>query len=309
MKNDLLSYKHFRGGIAWIILVIGLAFYVWGYFGMTPSIWKELILKIADILVIGVIIGYLSNAAQFLGVFKQDLQDIIYSKEFLKKRNDLPWIWENVTKAMFRSKFPAISRDLIDIISRSYLQVDNVSYYNDYEVFIDVSWVDKARKIIKVQNKINFDLIAENKDKFEFPLKSWLMVEGLNENDYFVKVSDYIVNGDAAKVISNNECVKDGFHIFTCIIELMGNNKYEISKNVEKQFSLAMDSTICFKAQFLINKLSVSISFPDDMCACFINRGTVEDFKKVDTKKSSFTMKYKGLILPNQGYVIVLKEK
>lgn len=91
MKKSILSYDNFRGGSAWFLLLLGIALYCCGYFWMpNDSIWKEVLVKIADVLVIGVIIGYLSNAAQFLGVFKQDLQDIIYGKEFIKNRNRFP---------------------------------------------------------------------------------------------------------------------------------------------------------------------------------------------------------------------------
>ena len=84
MKKNLLSYNFFRTGVAWIILIVGIGLYAYGYFGINQdSIWKEIVIKIADVLVIGVILGYLSNAAQFLGVFKSDLQDIIYGKEFI----------------------------------------------------------------------------------------------------------------------------------------------------------------------------------------------------------------------------------
>ena len=35
---------------------------------------------------------------------------------------------------------------------------------------------------------------AQDKCKIEFPLKSWINIEGLSEEEYYVKVSDYLVN-------------------------------------------------------------------------------------------------------------------
>lgn len=76
-KDSLLSYNRFRESSAWIILILGMLLYYISYFHIEqPSVWKEILIKIGDVLVIGVILGYLSNAAQFLGIFKQDLQDI-----------------------------------------------------------------------------------------------------------------------------------------------------------------------------------------------------------------------------------------
>lgn len=310
MKKDLLSSQFLKSGSAWIFLIIGMIFYYLGYFQSNPDlIWREILIKIGDILVIGVILGYLTNVSQLLGVFKSDLQDIIYSKEFIKKRNDLENIWENITKELFKSKFPAISKDLLGLIQRSYLPVDNVSYYNDYNILIDLTWVDRERKLIMVKSSINFDLIAETKDRFEFPLKSWIDVDGLAIDDYYVKVSDYCVNNNRVVPLPIIEELKDGCYEFTYTIPLEGETKYEISKNVEKKYSLEKDFTICFKAQFLINKLTVNFTYPDDILPAFINRGTIEEFRKMNGKRNSFTMKYKGLIFPNQGYVIALKEK
>ena len=41
------------------------------------SIWNKIAIKVADVLVIGVVLGFITNAAHFIGFFKQDLQDII----------------------------------------------------------------------------------------------------------------------------------------------------------------------------------------------------------------------------------------
>ena len=64
MKTNLLSYKYFRSGAAWIILIAGILCYYFGYFQIAQdSVWKEVIIKVGDVLVIGVILGFLSNAA------------------------------------------------------------------------------------------------------------------------------------------------------------------------------------------------------------------------------------------------------
>lgn len=310
MKKDLLSPQFLRTGSAWFFLILGIGLYIVGYFLIDrDSIWKEIIIKFGDIFVIGVILGYLTNVAQLAGIFKSDLENIIYAKEFIKKRNDLPAIWENVTKELFKSKFPAISKELLSLIQSSYLPVDNVSYYNDYNIMIDLNWGDKDKKTVIVRSVINFDLIAETKDKFEFPLRSWIDIEGVEKDDYYVKVSDYFVNNKPAEFVDEIETTKGGVHEYSYIISLGGETKYEISKIVEKKYNLNKDFTVCFKAQFLINKLSIQFTHPDDIAACFTNRGTIKGFKEINRKSNSFSMKYKELILPNQGYVISLKEK
>ena len=309
-KGSLLSYKNFRSGSAWLIGLAGVALYYVAYFHMgQDNIWRDIFIKVGDVLIIGVLLGYLSNAAQFLGIFKQDLQDIIYGKEFLSKRNDVDSVWETVTKVLFKSKFPAINKDLLSLIHKTYLPVDNITYYNDYNSSIKLEWVDKERKIIRVKNHITFELIADSTKEFDFPLKSWLDVEGLQDDDYFVNVSDYKVNGESATIKSTTSTVKNGCHRFEQIITLKGATKYEISKLVDKQYSLDKDFAICFRALYIINKFTLSYSGPEDINTNFYSRGTVENFKPFgEDRYNGFTRKHKGLILPNQGYVIALKE-
>jgi len=309
MKKDLLSIQFLKGSTAWIFLLIGVFFYYLGYFEIKEAgVFKEIVLKIGDILVIGVILGYLTNVSQLLGVFKSDLEDIIYSKDFVKRRNDLPLIWENVTKELFKSKFPSISKDLLNIIRTSYLPVDNVSYYNDYNISIDIDWADYDKKIILTKSVLSFDLIAEDKTKFEFPLKSWINVEGLEKSDYHVKVSEYLVNNKEPKNVRYKESVINNIHEYVCTIDLEGELKYDISKKIEKKYSFNKDFDISFRAQFIINRLNVRIRHPKNIRANFISRGTVENFKEVNCTCDSLEMKYKGILLPNQGYVIALKE-
>lgn len=312
MKTNLLSYDHFRSASAWIILLFGIGFYYLGYFQIDQkSVYKELVIKIADVLVIGVIIGYLSNAAQFLGIFKQDLQDIVYGKEFLKNRNDIPVLWETVSKEMFKEKFPSISKDLLSIIKNNYLPMTEVSYYNDYKVIIEISWADDEHKFIVVKDTINFDLIAENINRFELPLGSWINVEGLKSDEYYVRMQEYQVNGLPAKCVSETNEVNSKTNIFKheYVIELQGATKYEISKVRHKKYLFDRDVDISFRAKYIVNKLNVQLRFPDDLEAQFICRGTTLDFKDVNSSKGYLEKQYKGLILPRQGYIFVLKRK
>lgn len=52
-KDSLLSYNRFRESSAWIILILGMLLYYISYFHIEqPSVWKEILIKIGDVLVI-----------------------------------------------------------------------------------------------------------------------------------------------------------------------------------------------------------------------------------------------------------------
>lgn len=73
MKN-ILSTNNFRTGAAWLFLIVGICLYIVGFFLIDDkSAWSKIAIKVADVLVIGVVLGFITNAAQFIGIFKQDL--------------------------------------------------------------------------------------------------------------------------------------------------------------------------------------------------------------------------------------------
>ena len=239
MKTNILSYNFFRTGSAWIILILGIGLYALGYFGIsTDSVWKEIVIKIGDVLVIGVILGYLSNAAQFLGVFKSDLQDIIYGKEFIKQRKDLDSLWETLSKQLFKNKFPAIHKEFLKVI-KDYFPKDEISYYSDYERNTTIEWYNKDKRFVKVTDVVSFDLIAETSDKFAYPIKTW--TNTCNEVEYQDRIIEFSVNKKRAEVKDVNMSNNKGIICKEQEIELKGSTKYEIQYAREKIYNIDDD--------------------------------------------------------------------
>lgn len=304
-NDDLLSYKMFRSAFAWIILIVGIIGYVCAYFLLANNIWKEILIKVSDVLIIGVIIGYLSNAAQFLGIFKKDLQDIIYSEKFLNKQNDITHIWESVTKAMFKSKFPIMSKDLFALIKENYLPDDEVSYYDNYRVITDIEWVDESKRFVIVKDTISFDLVAENSKPFSIPLRTWINIEGLEEGEYYSNVDCYV--DDKNVELEKNESTKKGQSFFQeCKITLEGKTRYEVTQKREKKYCFEHDYDLSFRAKYIVRNLNITLNHPEDMKVSFLCRGTTKDFKIIKKSKINEEYSYKGLILPRQGYIFAL---
>lgn len=310
-KNyGILSYGSFRAGVAWIILILGILGYIAAYFVIPKDmIWREIVIKISDILVIGVIIGYLSNAANFLGIFKKDLEAIIYSKKFLCKQTDLHKIWESVTEAMFKSKFKPISKDLFDLIKKTYLSEDAVSYYDNYKVITDVDWADEDKKFVIIRDTIEFDLIAENEKEISLPFRTGINVKGLNKDEYYSNFHCKIDNKDVE--VSVYEELRDNGDTFSqeCRVSFSGSTKYDVNQVREKKYCFEQDYDISFKANYIVKGANITINHPKDMKVTFIARGTGEDFKNVKTTDTTKIYTYKGLILPKQGYIFALNKR
>lgn len=306
MKNDILSYKHFRSGSAWIILILGIIFYYLGYFHIEQSsIWKEILIKIADVLVIGVILGYLSNAAQFLGVFKQDLQDIIYGKDFIKQRKDITPLWETISKQLFQNKFPIIHKDFLKVIN-GYFPKDEVSYYNDYESHITIEWINQEEGIMRVTDSVSFELIADSNSEFEYPLKTWTKVK--EHGTYENRITEIHVNGKVPKIEDVKVSRENDDICHEQKIKLKGSTKYEIKYVREKIYNINDDFYIGFRSKYIVNKCRVCLDYPEDIDAIFICRGTQLDFEDVKNTKRRIEKKYRNIILPRQGYIFALRK-
>lgn len=307
MKVNVLSYKYFKSGIAWIILIVGILFYYIAYSQLEQqSVWKEVLIKIGDVFIIGVILGYLSNAAAFLGVFKQDLQDIIYGKDFIKQRKDISPLWETVSKQMFKNKFPTIHKEFLKVI-KNYFPENEVSYYNDYESHITIEWIDKNTGMIRVRESVSFEFIADSTDEFVYPLKTWTRVT--DSNSYKNEITKFTVNGKFPEITDSSEYREQDCICQEQKIKLKGSTKYEICYERVKEYDINEDNYIGFRAKYIVNKLRVCLIHPNDINAIFTCRGTQLDFDTIVNDKGRIEKKYRSIILPRQGYVFALQKK
>jgi hypothetical protein len=307
MKNgSMFSTKNLQGGSAWILLIIGIIAYVMGYGVIKDPIWNSISIKIGDVFIIGCVIGYLTNAARFLNLFKQDLQDIIYGKEFISKRRDIDSVWENLSKLLFKNKFPKIHKELLQT-TKEYFPKDEISYYDDYETHIVIEWVNKETGIIKTTDNVSFNLITVTTEEFVYPMKTWTTTNDIVNVVTKIKVNgkepDCVIDADPQKDKEGSVCQEKR-------IKLRGSTKYKIEYTREKTYSIRSDYYIGFRAKYITTNLRACIDLPEGIEALFICRGTQKDFDEVsvNNNKNRIERKYKGIVLPRQGYIFALRE-
>lgn len=313
--SNIFSNNGFRVAAGWLLLIIGIVLYYLGFVVFKEDeIPKAVCIKFADVFIIGVIIGYLTNAARFLGVFKQELTDVIFAKEFLSNRNDLTNIWINLSQLLFKEKFPAISKDLLSTVRENYFPINSVIYYNDLHIVHDISWQNKEKGIIKVVDSFDFDVITDSENnKIEIPMTTWIDVDGLKNDDYSVQMDVFNVNSENKLTeLTCSEQVENGLYKHHCATTVNGRKKYEIEQKRTKTYSIIKDYDISYRARIIINKLRVELKFPDDIDVNFLPRGTIQDYhidKSNNKGICSMTCRYRSIILPRQGYVFILNVK
>ena len=73
-------------------------------------------------------------------------------------------------------------------------------------------------------------------------------------------------------------------------------------------YNINEDYYIGFRAKYIVNRLRVCLDYPDDIDVIFTCRGTQLDFEDVNNSKRRIEKKYKGIILPRQGYIFALQK-
>lgn len=318
--DSMLSKKNFRSGSLWIFLIVGVLLYVVVYTlrAIMPDLQSccwfiqhqhaiSLVLsgieKLADILVIGAALGYLSNAALFLNIFKQDLADIVVDNKFLESRSDIDSIWDRVTNVLFKSRFDRISKRLLPLIRDNYFPKNKSVYYDNYTSDVKISWIgNPAEEVLDVIVENRYTVVSENGERNEIPWKTWTKA-----SDKYKIISHRIFVDGVEKSIKGADGEESDEKTFEVKIPLCDKEKYEIVAIMEKQYCYANDFFRAYSASYIMNGMILSISHPDDMMVELIERGTCDKFEIISKSSTTLVARYNGLILPHQGYVLAMK--
>lgn len=302
--GKILSSDRLKAASPWLFLTIGVIAYLVAYLiPLGNDLLKSICIKTGDILIIGVLIGYISNSESFFNLFKNDLCDIIYGKKFLSLRNDLLDIWENISKEVFKNKFEPIHKEFLKSM-KGYFPLKEVSYYDDYEVHTSIEWVDKKTGLIKVTDEVSFELKSETTDSFTYPLRTFLC-----SSSYNCYIS---INGEKWKEDEAHKSPPDADgkqNKYEHSIKLEGRTSYPIKYKREVEYNIEEDQYIGFKSLYILNGMRVSLEHPEDIHVTFIERGTQKEFLHITANRTKVEKRYKGIILPKQGYIFVLAKK
>ena len=304
---SLLSKNNLKQGYAWIVLVVGIVLYLFvfwlipEYFQGTNGSVVKIIETIAQVLVVGGVAGTLVNTAQNMGVFQDELKDILYGKDFLRKRDDVPQIWEEMTKVMYQSRFENIPPSLIKTIRKLYLP-ENPTYVQNRISSVQVEWDDKSKKIVSVVANDAFEYIPGTSQEAIYKSSMAIDIHGLSKEDYSYEAS-YKVDGDEYDSKKFEEKVGEEMH-WKNILKLTGKDSYFVVRTTKQKFSLENDHVYAMYATIPINGFMLDFSYPKELHAIFSNMGTTDDFEIVEQQEGHIVARSKGLILNKQGYLI-----
>ena len=306
----------FRLAVPVILLVIGIlllcisAFDPWELETSSPH-WYKFIGKCADIVLVSSLISFLLDSAEYMGIFKKDLEEIIYDTKYLEKRNDIEDIWVRVSKVFTKLRFPQISTPLMNAVKDFYTPDDELklSYYTDYRNVYTIEYDETDCNFINVKNEITFTLKVEDTKNFYFPMRYWNCVAENEKDSVTINFEKITINGVAAKVTKPEKSYKDGMICHTFKLELEGKTEYQICQENKQRYDLRQDNYLGFRARWLVNDMRIQIFHPANLKLLFVNRATANGFRTNKETPDFSEYEYKGLILKNQGYIIILNKQ
>lgn len=317
MYKRLTKLDYVLSGSFWGLLIIGGFSFIIGLILQIYKVeWAFVLTTIGQTALVSVLFTVISKSSFFLDFFSDILEDIIYSSGHVTHRDDKEAIWERITKCLFTSKVPGLHDEISKTIKDTYIPDSKISYYNNYRQLIDIVWVDREKKMLKTIDRFTFDLHTNDKERFCFERDNWIPKEKTEDYDARRKVTSYIVNGEDKTSFLKERLLGDesdeqivGTDCYKVEVWLEGSTKYHIEQTTERTFCLDDDCYSGFKARWIVNDMDVRVSHPNDLDVKYISRGTADSFNIVKNDTNSLDIEYKGLILQNQGYILLFTEK
>lgn len=315
MISRVKSLFQLRLALPTILLLIGLFLFlscVFNWFDLdTKSSVFHILEKTGDLILISSVISFLIDSAEYLGVFKKELEEIVYDTKFLKKRNDIEDIWMKVSKVLFQSKFPNISTELMCAVKNYYSPDEKLklNYYNDYRNVYIVKYDEQNHDFIHVENRTSYILKVEDEKEFDFPMRYWTCVDEREQDTVEMAMSSITVNGESIEDIGNPEkTYENGTVCYNFKVKLKGHTEYRIQQVITQKYNLIEDNFLGFRARWLVKDMRVQLFHPADMKILFVNRATAKGFEPNINTETFKEYEYKGLILKHQGYIIILNK-
>lgn len=288
---------------------IALCYSIWGTF--ENGLWKETWAGFGKTILASGIFASILKLMQISGVFKQELEKLIFEPRFLKNRKDIPAYWDKISQELCENRFPNINKKLLADVKEAYLPIKENIYYDEQEHVIEIT-LNENGKDLEVKTTICLTIAGANKNEEinyyffnnlqfnEAPDEVFYSFLNIKVNDR--QISPKGVNHEHRIEHTENEIINQ-FNL-----KLKGSEKYRIERSEIKKYSLEDNNIIYFIATKLTNSLNVYIKHSPELKIEFLKMGTLEDFIMKQNHSDFKRFEYKGIIYRHQGYLIQFKK-
>jgi hypothetical protein len=252
------------------------------HLGAITAPWDQVANIVAKTILVGGAGTMLLKVFQIGGVFRKELEDIIYDEKFTSLRSDRVKVWANFTRALYAERFPGLSKTLSVEDMKSVLPTDRQFYLCETSRQIKIerdptrpTWilVRQESSSILVTESGCAEVVREKEFKFEPAAMS-------NDPDELKKMIDArcakfwkIKKGagkgvkrdtppDAIDQVGKTKQV-DGRSVVPYTAALQGDTSYYVEDSAESAQNLALDNTIAVVTMSYLVGLEVAVRFDE----------------------------------------------
>jgi hypothetical protein len=272
--------------------------------------------KISQLTLVGASTALFTRFLGGMGMFRDAIADVLGEDRWLDRRNDLEDLWRRITRRIFLIGFQEDapnSKQFLDELNISMTKAihkpeQRLNYYVKNAVRrINVSWGDKDKRMVRISDRMDCEIIPFNSGdecRYEFTFTS---TTEETMDTYGVKLSKLFLDG-IKKTEEDLTLIKDR-NRERRFLTMKGKNSYSLSRTTECIQSIDADPIFVFDSGRVIWGMNVIINInASGMRVNFEEIGLEGEFKlkHEDATKGEMERDIRGVLLPNQGFVIVM---
>lgn len=296
------AYKN----LVWLLLLGAAALFSTSrldFFGVEAN---KVLEKLSYAIVSSGVFAAVLKSLQFTGIFKKEIEDIILGDRFIETRQDKNKLWKSVSKAIYDKKFPGISEDLNNIILKRYFPRDHNFYYDDFRYTLNIEELS-TDGVIKFTQTFYYNVVLGNGIN-EATMNGTFTIDKRTADDDMVNKREYFkIDGVDKMSEITDTLIEDEYEIKSeYSITVSDKKKFLVEIKDRREYNIFEDNYKTITVNSITKEMDVSIMYPENMTASFINIGLLDAFerKHVEHKNKISRIHKKGLILPCQGFGI-----
>jgi hypothetical protein len=289
--------------LTWILLVLSLVLFLLSSNNLFSAKIDSLVEKAGLAILSSGIFAAILKSLQFTGIFKEEISKVMVGTEFIENRNDLPQLWKEISKSIYKRKFPKISDHLESIILNDYFPTNASFYYEDYNVSICIDEINDDFEISYTQT-CEYKVILDNDSEMAIiSLETEISDDDDDESGIVNEIIYFKKNGKVFE-LEEDESTRENLKKTLYKIELTGSKEFLIKSKYKRKYPLKNENYKLFRMKHLTHGMQVSINFPKDVRVSFFNIGLINGFKSLNEDFANHICRIhrNDIILPQQGF-------
>lgn len=263
----------------------------------------------------GIVAGFL-RVFHSIRLLETVLGEFLFSDDFLRVRNDLDDLWRRLTTMVYLRNYvdgdggaDSLNAKVQEEI-RSRFAYDETFYIRDSVRQMTVSWHDRERSIISVEEETDYTIVPFDPGRPVQVRSRFRAHAGLVVSEYRIEgdVLRQMENGVPSEVSEDRTTTPEEIQI---VYTLSGKDRYQVKRLRRMVWPLDRDRYLEVTTPYIIRNFEISVaSLEKDIRTTFIEFGLKDKFvdslaKAVaSSNPGNVRRQLKGLMLPGRGFAL-----